>query len=304
MIRVLEGESSLPGECIAIGRTSIRELPAALPKGWPVEVTFEYAVNGRLSVQGLVPGTHQKAVLQLDRETGLSGEGMARWRTAVAAGGGFQDFDSAVQDMLVTDPPLSAPSGDWEPGPGSGRQRPPSAVAATPSGLGRPQTSPAVPPLPATPSGIGRTKVPTMALPPGISRPAASPTAAPSGIGRSRPATPAAPSGIGRAGGVPIVSAPTPMTVSAPTPLSAAPASPAESMPPPAAPTVLTLDAAALVQRQPAAAPAVRPRRVPSWLWRGLGHVIAGALGLVAAVVLLHYLRPDLVPSPLHWLHR
>ena len=40
VVQVLEGESSLPGECTAIGRTVIRDLPDGLPKGWPVEVTL------------------------------------------------------------------------------------------------------------------------------------------------------------------------------------------------------------------------------------------------------------------------
>ena len=56
-VQILEGESSLPGECTAIGRTVIRDLPEGLPKNWPIEVTFEYAANGRLKVRAAVPGT-------------------------------------------------------------------------------------------------------------------------------------------------------------------------------------------------------------------------------------------------------
>lgn len=58
-IRVLEGESAIPGECTLIGRTVIKNLPPNLPKGHPVEVTYEYAANGRLSVRARVPGTDQ-----------------------------------------------------------------------------------------------------------------------------------------------------------------------------------------------------------------------------------------------------
>ena len=60
VIKVLEGESTQPGECIAIGRTVVRDLPAGLPKGWPIEVTFEYGANSRLTVEAMVPGTHHK----------------------------------------------------------------------------------------------------------------------------------------------------------------------------------------------------------------------------------------------------
>ena len=64
VVQVLEGESSLPGECTAIGRTVIRDLPEGLPKNWPVEVTFEYGANGRLTVQRRgarhAPGGHAR----------------------------------------------------------------------------------------------------------------------------------------------------------------------------------------------------------------------------------------------------
>ena len=101
VIRVLEGESSLPGECTAIGRTVVRDLPEGLPKGWPVEVTFEYGANGRLSVRALVPGTHHQAELDLERDVGLSGAGIARWKVPVDSAAGFDAFEAAVQDVLA-----------------------------------------------------------------------------------------------------------------------------------------------------------------------------------------------------------
>jgi molecular chaperone DnaK len=101
VIKVLEGESPSPGECIAIGRTVVRELPAGLPQGWPVEITFEYAINGRLAVHASVPGTKQLARLELVREAGLSGSGLNRWKVAVESGGDFRSFESAAQDVLA-----------------------------------------------------------------------------------------------------------------------------------------------------------------------------------------------------------
>ena len=76
VIKVLEGESPQPGECMTIGRTIVRDLPAGLPQGWPVEVTFEYGTNGRLAVEAIVPGTEHRGRLELIRETGLSSEGL------------------------------------------------------------------------------------------------------------------------------------------------------------------------------------------------------------------------------------
>ena len=112
-IKVLEGESSQPGDCIAIGRTVVRDLPAGLPKGWPVEVTFEYGDNGRLAVEALVPGTQHQARLELVREMGLSNEGLTRWKQPVGEAGGFNTFESAAQDVLHNPPPSpeASPSG-------------------------------------------------------------------------------------------------------------------------------------------------------------------------------------------------
>ena len=109
VIQVLEGESSLPGECTAIGRTVIRDLPAGLPKGWPVDVTFEYGTNGRLSVRAVVPGTHHKATLEMERSAGLSSAGIAGWRQLVESGAGFEAFRAASQQLQP------AASANWQP---------------------------------------------------------------------------------------------------------------------------------------------------------------------------------------------
>jgi molecular chaperone DnaK len=100
VLQVLEGESSTPSECTAIGRTAIHGLPDGLPKNWPVEVSFEYAPNGRLSVHATVPGTHQTATLELDRAVGMSNAGITKWKKTIEAGAGLDDFDAMVQDVL------------------------------------------------------------------------------------------------------------------------------------------------------------------------------------------------------------
>jgi molecular chaperone DnaK len=122
VIKVLEGESSLPGECTAIGRTVVRDLPDGLPKGWPVEVTFEYGVNGRLSVRALVPGTQHQAELDLERDVGLSGAGIARWKAPIVSAAGFEAFEAAVQDVLAATPatPTVGGSGIMLSGPPEG----------------------------------------------------------------------------------------------------------------------------------------------------------------------------------------
>jgi hypothetical protein len=98
VVQVLEGESSLPAECTAIGRAVIRDLPLGLSQGWPVDVTFEYGANGRLSVQAVVSGTQSWTSLEIERNTGLSNENLSGWRQAVASTAGFGAFGPMLND--------------------------------------------------------------------------------------------------------------------------------------------------------------------------------------------------------------
>jgi len=167
VIRVLEGESSAPDQCTPIGRTVIRNLPPDLPQGWPVEVTFEYGVNGRLAVHGVVPGTQRRAELSIERNVGLSGERVSRWEGAVSSTSGFGAFETLVDEALGLD----------EAGAPSGSSRRPSAdepavPEASPGLAPVPGGKAAAPPLapgqatPSLPSGEA-----TAARPPGRAAP-------------------------------------------------------------------------------------------------------------------------------------
>ncbi|HJT31550.1 MAG TPA: Hsp70 family protein [Pirellulales bacterium] len=100
VVQVLEGESSLPSECTSIGRTALRDLPPGLPAAWPVEITYEYGTNGRLNVSAMVPGTDREVTLQLEREGSMSDERLGRWKQAISASGGFDDFTAMIAEEL------------------------------------------------------------------------------------------------------------------------------------------------------------------------------------------------------------
>jgi molecular chaperone DnaK len=110
-VQVLEGESEQPSECTAIGRTVIRDLPDNLPKNWPIEVTFEYAANGCLTVSANVTGTEHGVTLELERAAGMSDEGIARWKQPIGDAAGFDEFESMVEEVLT----LSDSGGDRVP---------------------------------------------------------------------------------------------------------------------------------------------------------------------------------------------
>jgi molecular chaperone DnaK len=66
-VRIVEGESRDPDECIAVGACTIKPLPDNLPKGSPVEVTFRYDNSGRLHVEAMEVTGGKRASVAIDR---------------------------------------------------------------------------------------------------------------------------------------------------------------------------------------------------------------------------------------------
>lgn len=69
IVRVVEGESTVPGECTPLGICDI-ELPPFLPKGSPVELTYSYNENQVLEV--VVEAYGRQNRVSIARNTGLS----------------------------------------------------------------------------------------------------------------------------------------------------------------------------------------------------------------------------------------
>jgi hypothetical protein len=86
-----------------------------MTKGWPIDVTFEYASNGRLSVRAVVPGTGHEAKLDIERAKGISNDGIEKWKKTVGAAAGFDSFETMVQNLLGIDAPISPLPLDEEP---------------------------------------------------------------------------------------------------------------------------------------------------------------------------------------------
>ena len=69
VVRVVEGESTVPAECTPLGTCHIK-LPAFLPKGSPVDLTYEYNANQVLEVA--VEACGNRAQVSIERNTGLA----------------------------------------------------------------------------------------------------------------------------------------------------------------------------------------------------------------------------------------
>jgi molecular chaperone DnaK len=301
VLKVLEGESSLPGECIAIGRTVVRDLPAGLPKGWPVEVTFEYGVNGRLTVNAVVPGTQHQARLDLERDVGLSGEGMARWKAPITAAAGFGAFEAAVQDALrgpgaADSAPAFLPGAAPVPAaPKVEMALPPTLAAAQPSPEKPPEGLPERPPQPATAG-------PFLSAPQPLGIPSIS-----TGMGSAAPVAAASPSAAAPAQAFAASPQPAPGAWStSPQPL-AAPATP-QSPPAETGFSAPASSASPTEAQAEAFSPPTRKRKreplIPLGLGRAIGHTVAALLavgGALLIVKLMCYLRPDLFTFPQLW---
>ena len=75
VVRVVEGESTVPTECTSLGTCHI-QLPAFLPKGSPVDLTYQYNANQVLEVA--VEACGNRAHVSIERNTGLAPEEVGR----------------------------------------------------------------------------------------------------------------------------------------------------------------------------------------------------------------------------------
>ncbi len=102
-IKVLEGESSDPDECILIGKTVMRNLPRELPQGTHVEVVYHYAANGRLTILVSVADSDRQMTVELQREGTMSDDRLRAWSGAIATSRGFPDIVKILEEVLGVD---------------------------------------------------------------------------------------------------------------------------------------------------------------------------------------------------------
>ncbi len=95
LVRIVEGENASPEHCSQIGKCSVRDLPAGLPKDTPIEVGFRYLENGRLSVRVTVAGTDKLLRHEIVRDNSLTREQLNGWRKYIS---GLPPLAEVVRD--------------------------------------------------------------------------------------------------------------------------------------------------------------------------------------------------------------
>jgi molecular chaperone DnaK len=85
-VNVIEGGDSSGNNSTAIGKCQVKGLPENLPAKTPVQVTFKYGSDGRLTVQASLPTIGKDAEMTIQRAAGLSEETIAKWLDLVESG--------------------------------------------------------------------------------------------------------------------------------------------------------------------------------------------------------------------------
>lgn len=87
-VEVVEGGDDGGNNATKIGTCVVTDLPPNLPKRTPIEVTFEYASNGRLRIAASLPTVGKQAALALNRSAGLTELEVEKWQQRVREGFG------------------------------------------------------------------------------------------------------------------------------------------------------------------------------------------------------------------------
>lgn len=98
-VAVVEGESHRPEACIPLGECVVRDLPAGLPQGTPIEVEYRYATNGLLAVSARIPSARISTQVDIKRHDARDLGDLATWRKRLlgqAASTGEKTFAAAA----------------------------------------------------------------------------------------------------------------------------------------------------------------------------------------------------------------
>ena len=73
-VQVIEGDAPDPKACSLLGKCRITDLPADLPKGSLIEVTYSFDESGRIHVRAKDQTGGKEAAIEIERRSGLTGK--------------------------------------------------------------------------------------------------------------------------------------------------------------------------------------------------------------------------------------
>ncbi len=83
-MRITEGDTRDPRGCVQIGECTISQLPRGLPKGSPVEVSFQYDASGRIHVRAVELASRTSADVEIKRDHDFNQEAIDKLTDAMA----------------------------------------------------------------------------------------------------------------------------------------------------------------------------------------------------------------------------
>ena len=107
VVTVVEGGTDSGAGATRIGKCRVADLPANLPKGTSVNVTFQYSTDGRLVVDAEVPSAGINALTTIQRSSGMTESDLEFWTAKIAEGVKIDtdQFPEAVTKSEPKSPP-------------------------------------------------------------------------------------------------------------------------------------------------------------------------------------------------------
>ncbi|MFM9961318.1 MAG: Hsp70 family protein [Planctomycetaceae bacterium] len=171
-IDVIEGGDDTGNNSTAIGRCTVQGLPTGLAAQTPVAVTFEYARNGRLTVNAKLPTIGRDANLVIERAAGLTDEDLDRWQRRLEEG----LTDASVPVVAASKPAAPVAAAPKPAAPVAAASKPAAPVAAA----SKPAAPVAAAPKPAAPiAAAPKSAVPKAAAPITVAAPVVQPVSTP-----------------------------------------------------------------------------------------------------------------------------
>jgi molecular chaperone DnaK len=139
-VPVIEGGDASGRDATHIGQCVVSDLPPGLPSGTPIDVAFTYAEDGRLTVEAELPSVNRRAMLVIERASGLSAEVLHQWEERIA-GGSLPGMEPAADEPVYLFPSTEDESPQPEPEPEPQRE-PDRQPAPEPEPQPAPQSEP------------------------------------------------------------------------------------------------------------------------------------------------------------------